>query len=79
MKKVKWHKFLIVAFMIWAGNKVVAVIGGVFRPYAIAIILFLIIIIFESCGSHCSRTKRYWRNHRCVEHTTFNNNQIAYR
>jgi len=20
-----------------------------------------------SCGSQCSRTKRYWRNHRCVE------------
>jgi hypothetical protein len=20
-----------------------------------------------SCGSHCSRTKRYWRKHRCVE------------
>lgn len=20
-----------------------------------------------SCGSSCSRTKRYWRNHRCVE------------
>jgi branched-subunit amino acid permease len=63
MKKIKWHKFLIVAFMIWAGNKVVAVIGGVFRPYAIAIILFLIIIIFESCGSHCSRSINYWRNH----------------
>ena len=78
MKKVKWHKFLIVAFMIWAGNKVVAFIGGVFRPYAIAIILFLIIVIFESCSS-CGRTKRYWRNHRCVEHTTFKNNQIVYR
>lgn len=31
MKKVKWHKFLIVAFMIWTGNKV----GGLFRPYTL--------------------------------------------
>jgi hypothetical protein len=23
--------------------------------------------LFTSCGSHCSRTKRYWRNHRCVD------------
>jgi branched-subunit amino acid permease len=78
MKKVKWHKFLVVAFMIWAGNKVVALIGGVFRPYAIAIILFLIIVIFESCSS-CGRSKRYWKNHRCVEHTQTFKNQIVYR
>jgi len=62
MKKVKWHKFTIVAFLIWCGNK----ISGIFRPYAIAILLFLIVILFESCSS-CGRNKRYWRNHRCVE------------
>ena len=80
MKKVKWHKFLIVAFMIWAGNKIVALIGGIFRPYGTPIVLFLIIVMFESCGSSCSRTRTYWQNHRCVEHTsTLKNNQIAYR
>jgi hypothetical protein len=63
MKKIKWHKFTIVAFLIWCGNK----ISGIFRPYAIAILLFLIVILFESCGSSCKRTKRYWRKHRCVE------------
>ena len=67
MKKVKWHKFTIVAFLIWCGNKVMAIVGGVFKPYAIAIVLFLIIILFESCGSSCTKTHRYWRNHRCVE------------
>ena len=67
MKKIKWHKFLIVAFLIWCGNKVMAIFSGIFRPYAMAILLFLIVILFESCGSSCKRTKRYWRKHRCVE------------
>ena len=63
MKKVKWHKFAIVAFLIWSCNK----ISGIFRPYAMAIMLLFIVILFESCGSSCGRNKRYWRNHRCVE------------
>ena len=67
MKKVKWHKFAIVAFLIWCGNKIMAIVGGIFKPYTIAIVLFLIVILFESCGSSCGRNKRYWRNHRCVE------------
>lgn len=33
----------------------------------IAIILTaLAVFMLTSCRSHCSRTKRYWRNHRCV-------------
>jgi hypothetical protein len=62
MKKIKWHKFLIVAFLIWCSNKVTAI----FRPYAMAIVLLLIVILFQSCSS-CKRNKRYWRKHRCVE------------
>jgi hypothetical protein len=62
MKKIKWHKFTIVAFLIWSCNK----ISGIFRPYAMAILLLLIVTIFESCSS-CRSTKRYWRRHRCVE------------
>ena len=38
-----------------------------FRPYAIALALFVIWLTCQSCGSSCSRTKRYWRKHRCVE------------
>ena len=38
-----------------------------FRPYVIAFALFFIWLTCQSCGSSCSRTKRYWRNHRCVE------------
>lgn len=30
-------------------------------------IILLTAVLVSSCGSHCSRTKRYWRNHRCVE------------
>jgi hypothetical protein len=37
------------------------------RPYAIAFALFFIWLTCQSCGSSCSRTKRYWRKHRCVE------------
>ena len=36
-------------------------------------LIILIIIILglslESCGSSCGRTRRYWRNHRCVQTT----------
>ena len=38
-----------------------------FRPYAIALGLFFIWLTCQSCGSHCSRTKRYWRKTRCVQ------------
>jgi hypothetical protein len=38
-----------------------------FRPYAIAIVLFLIWVSCQSCGSSCRSKKRYWRKHRCVE------------
>jgi hypothetical protein len=44
-------------------------------------LLLLLVILTESCGSHCSRTKRYWRNHRCVYQTEkqymFIDNQIV--
>ena len=40
-----------------------------FRPYVIALALFFIWLSLQSCGSHCSRTKRYWRKTRCVEVT----------
>ena len=40
-----------------------------FRPYAIAFALFFVWLSLQSCGSHCSRTKRYWRKTRCVEAT----------
>ena len=30
-------------------------------------VIFLSSVTLTSCGSHCSKTKRYWKNHRCVE------------
>lgn len=37
-----------------------------FRPYAIAIVLFLIIVMMESCASRCKQQRRYWNIHRAV-------------
>ena len=55
-----------------------------FRPYAIAIALFLIWITCQSCASRCGQQRRYWNNHRCVMIETkdtaqyaFANNQIV--
>jgi hypothetical protein len=68
MKNIKWHKFFIVALFVWVANSIASIkVNREFKPYAIAILLFFIVIVFESCGSSCSRTKRYWRKHRVVE------------
>lgn len=40
-----------------------------FRPYAIAIVLFLITVMMESCASRCAQQRRYWSRHRVVEVT----------
>ncbi len=37
-----------------------------FRSYAIAIVLFLIIIAMESCATRCGQQRRYWNTHRAV-------------
>jgi len=42
--------------------------ANIFKVVAVAIFVFIIYSV-SSCGSSCSRTKRYWRNHRCVEVT----------
>lgn len=55
-----------------------------FKPYAIAIILLVILLTMESCASRCARTRRYWERHRVVNvtHDTipgyfYANNQIV--
>lgn len=63
MKNIKWHQFAIVAFLIWIVNQITSVKT---KPVAIAISLFVIVFLFQSCGSSCARTKRYWRSHRNV-------------
>ena len=44
--------------------------ANIFKVVAIAIFVFIIYSV-SSCSSNssCSRTKRYWRNHRCVQVT----------
>ena len=39
----------------------------VFRPYAIAIVLFLIIVMMESCATRCGQQRRYWNTQRVVK------------
>lgn len=36
--------------------------GGLLYMY-----LLLLLLLLNSCSSQCSRTKRYWGKHRCVE------------
>jgi hypothetical protein len=38
-----------------------------FRPYAIAIVLFLVVVMLESCATRrCGQQRRYWNTHRAV-------------
>ena len=65
MKKIKWHKFVIVALFIWVANSIATIKLNRVATIGLALLLAT---IFVSCGSSCRRTKRYWRNHRCVEY-----------
>ena len=65
MKKIKWHKFFIVALFVWVANSIATIKLNRVATIGLALLLAT---IFVSCGSSCRRTKRYWRNHRCVEH-----------
>ena len=68
MIKINWYKFTIVTFSIWFINKIASIRMGSFTPYFVSMVLFLILLATTaSCSSHCSQTKRYWRNHRCVD------------
>jgi hypothetical protein len=55
-----------------------------FRPYAIAIVLFLVVVMMESCASRCKQQRRYWNTHRVVQvpndtlpNYFYHNNQIV--
>jgi hypothetical protein len=51
MKNIKWHKFGIVAFSIWMLNGIAQIKLGGFKPYAIAMITFIIIVCsMSSCS-----------------------------
>lgn len=65
MKKIKWHKLFIVGLFIWVANSIATIKLNRVATIGLALLLAT---IFVSCGSSCRRTKRYWRNHRCVEH-----------
>lgn len=51
MKNIKWHKFGLVAFLIWFANGSINIISGPFRTYFAAIMMFLIIITMSSCST----------------------------
>jgi hypothetical protein len=64
MKKIKWHKFVIVALFVWVANSIATIKLNRIATIGLALLLAT---IFVSCGSSCGKTKRYWRNHRVVE------------
>jgi len=63
MKKLVWG---VKAFAIWAINGIYSIVSGPFKTYFAAIMLFVIIVSLQSCGSACSRQHHYWNTHRCV-------------
>ncbi len=65
MKKIKWHKLFIVALFIWVANSIATIKLNRVATIGLAV---LMAYMFVSCGNRCYRTKRYWRNHRCVEY-----------
>ena len=57
---MKLHKFPIVAFLIWLANALYAIKLKSFRPYFWALIMFIIVLFFQSCASSgWSCKKRY--------------------
>lgn len=84
MKKIKWHKFVIVALFIWVANSIATIKLNRIATIGLALLLAT---IFVSCGSSCRRTKSYWRKHRVVEHNpiikdkipTYKYNRVAIR
>jgi hypothetical protein len=64
MKNIKWHRFFIVALLVWVANSIATI--KLNRVTTIGLVL-LIATLFISCGSSCSKNKRYWRKHRVVE------------
>lgn len=60
MKKIKWHKFTLIALIIWAVNSIAEIKIGAFKPYAWALIAFTILVMTTSCSSSgWSCKKRY--------------------
>ena len=51
MKNIKWHKFTAVALCIWMINSLAQIKLQGFRPYAIAMIAFIIIVSSIGCSS----------------------------
>ena len=51
--------------------------ANIFKVVAIAIFVFIIYSV-SGCSSSCSRTKRYWRKHRCVEVQPKQQQQLNY-
>ena len=60
MKKIKWHRFTLVAFLIWVINSIAEIKLGGFRPFAWALMAFTILVMTASCSSSgWSCKKRY--------------------
>lgn len=52
MKNIKWHQFALVAFLIWMVNYIVQIKLQDFRPYLVAMVLFVVMLFSMSCSSN---------------------------
>ena len=59
---MKLHKFTIVALFIWIANSIYGIKTKSFRPYFWALILFSIVLLFESCSSSGWSCKKRYTN-----------------
>ena len=75
MKNIKWHKIGLIAFSIWMINSLTEIKLGGFRPYAIAMLLFILTVSLMSCSS----TKySYNKTKKKVERMTTPSKQYAF-
>ena len=82
MKKIKWHKFTLIALIIWSINSIAEIKVGAFKPYAWALIAFAILVLTSSCSTthyNYNQAKRkadkMTNNHR--QEYVYLNNQIV--
>jgi hypothetical protein len=81
MKNIKWYKIGVLVFMVWMINSLAQIKLHGFRPYAIAMITFTIIVCSIGCSSAKPTTNK--SKNKVTKMTSgspqyaFSNNQIV--
>ena len=74
MKNIKWYKIGVLVFMVWMINSLTEIKLGGFKPYAIAMIGFIIVVCSMSCSSSRHTLNKTQRK---VERVTTPSKQFA--